>query len=513
MTTEPESKPEPHRDLQFRQLRSFTSIACAVALLLALSGQAYLGFFTRYVADDYCLARTVTRRGFWGSQIWTYYNHSGRFFSYLARESAEVIGHQYETRFLAAILLICWVAATTWAVMQFARFLGWRTGFVWSLVLSELIVFATLRTAPDPGQAFYWQAGAFTYTVPLILLTLYIGLIPAFLSRKESSVAVLAAGALLTIGAAGCSETNAALQCSGIGMALLFCSWSSSTRRRRRAVLPILCAGLLGSALGTIIVVAAPGNAMREAPIRASVPALSVAQVVAKSLHGSVALILKMIRHRPMAALALVVIPIILTWFCDAGEAVVVRGLDVVRACALGCLFAFALILITFAPAVYAFSTLPPGRAELAAQWILLIALASGGIAVGAATCSWYLRQNRFLRTAPAFLVLLLVLPWTAWSLRHTALARSQLRRYAAEWDAQDAQIRRTKALGRLDLIVPWSPRLAVGGNVTGLEPLSGDAANWVNKCIADYYGIDSLRMSWQPLKAESQTDALQVQP
>src|SRR5271154_6503941 len=97
-----------HTRLQFLSILSM--ISCTLALACPLIGYGYLGTFTRYVADDFCAGRNLAIRGFWRSQIWTYQNHSGRFFSYFARIGASLIGQDHETRFVPAIILICWLA-------------------------------------------------------------------------------------------------------------------------------------------------------------------------------------------------------------------------------------------------------------------------------------------------------------------------------------------------------------------------------------------------------------------
>jgi hypothetical protein len=87
-----------------------------------------------------------------------------------------------------------------------------------------------------------------------------------------------------------------------------------------------------------------------------------------------------------------------------------------------------------------------------------------------------------------------LVLPWTVRSTRTTVEAATVLRRYALEWDHEDALLRQAKALGNSDVILPWRTAVASGGNVDEVPWLSTDPSFWVNKCTSDYYGIHTLR-------------------
>src|SRR5271163_1466998 len=88
-----------------RNLMTLITIVCAVALAVPLVGYGYLGGFTRYVADDFCSARNLPLKGFWGSLVWTYLNHSGRFVSFLARISVHLIGRQRIVPFLGGAVL------------------------------------------------------------------------------------------------------------------------------------------------------------------------------------------------------------------------------------------------------------------------------------------------------------------------------------------------------------------------------------------------------------------------
>jgi len=295
-------------------LSTLSMIACAVALACPLIGYGYLGTFTRYVADDFCAGRNLAIRGFWGSQIWSYQTHSGRFFSYFARIGAALIGRDHETGFVPSILLASWLAATTWALFQLTALLKWRLRLLPCLLFAELIIFAMLRTAPDTGQSFYWQAGSFTYTVPIILITAFLGLVPHFLTVQESGrsavPSVILAG-LLAFCAAGCSETNALFQCAGLAAAVVFCKWGPVQRALR--ILPILYAGFAGSLVASLVVTAAPGNAVREAGVRTYSPALPKTTLLLKTAAASTRYIVDFLHIRPLAALALFVVAWALT--------------------------------------------------------------------------------------------------------------------------------------------------------------------------------------------------------
>src|SRR5271156_3156106 len=476
-----------------RFLSTLSMIACALALACPLIGYGYLGTFTRYVADDFCAGRNLAKRGFWGSQIWTYRTHSGRFFSYFARIGASCIGHDHETSFVPAILLLCWLAATTWTLFQLMTLLKWRSRLLPSLLLAELIIFAMLRTGPDPGQSFYWQAGSFTYTVPIILITAFLGLVPHFLIAEEngkSAVPSVILAGVLALFAAGCSETNALFQCAGLAMAVIFCKWGPVPRAQR--ILPILYSGLAGSLLGSIVVAAAPGNAVREAGVRTYTAALPKTVLLLKTFAASTGYMVDFLHTRPLAALALFA----LSWLVTKSQLQTgtrAGWRSIIYVIAGGWIFAFFLIFTAILPGMYAFSSMPPDRALFVDHWILLLTLMLSGFAFGWLTRDWYAESWVFGLLAAACAIAL-IFPWAAKSARDDFASLRDLRRYATEWDNEDAQLRRMRSNGELQVSLPWNASVASNGNIDQIGWISDDPTYFINTCTADYYGFESLR-------------------
>jgi len=480
-------------------LTTMTVILCGVALAVPLSGYGYLGMFTRQALDDHCAARILAQHGFWGSQIWTYKNHSGRIFSYFVRIVTESLGHEHIVPFLAFILLISWLLVTTWTFWQLGKLLGWRRSLLNSVVFSELLLFAMLRTGPDPGQSFYWETGALTYTLPIILVSLFVGLLLYYLRQQpQGAHRTLILWLAGTIGfcAAATSETNAAVQCVGLMAAIIICKREPISTETIKRSLPVLSYGFWGSLLSSMVVIAAPGNSVRESGVRSVAAPLSLVAVISKSLLGSVVFIVDFLRHRPGAALALLAVPAVCVWLEKSSNGEVPPH-TAARLWLLAYAFSFLLILSSIIPGVFALSDLPPERAEFITQWILLTTLLATGIALRGAIRRLCGATPSVVTTLVASVfILALVLPWVLKSTRTIVASVRKSRIYAGEWDTEDAQIRRLRGLGDWNIAVPWNDRIASGGNVTNLPWLSPDPTYWVNKCEADYYRLGSIRVS-----------------
>jgi len=414
------------------------------------------------------------------------------------RIGAALIGRDHETSFVPAILLVCWLAATTWALLQVTTLLKWRLQFLSSLLLAELIIFAMLRTGPDPGQSFYWQAGSLTYTAPIILITVFLGFVPRFLTTQDNGRSIAATvflAGILALCAAGCSETNAIFQCAGVAMALIFCKWGPFPRARR--ILPILYSGLAGSLLAFIVVAAAPGNAVREAGIRPFSPGLSKTTLLLKTVDASARYLVDFLHTRPLAALALVVVPLILTRSQHLQTLTRAGWRSSIYVIAGGWIFGFFLISSAILPGLYAFSAMPPDRALFVDHWVLLLTLLLNGLALGRVSEHWY-AESGVVGILAAVCVVALILPWAAKSVRDNFASIRDLRRYAVAWDIEDAQLRSMKSNGELQISLPWNATVASNGNIDQIGWISDDPTYFINTCTADYYGIRSLR-SYRP--------------
>lgn len=487
-----------------QNLISFATLnVCGLGLLIPLLTYAYVGRFTRYIADDYCSAGLLAQRGFWGAQTWWYQKWSGRFASNAAIGAVEMVGPR-AVPLLPAIFLFLWLGLTAWAIRELTLAFGGRHRLLTSIVLAEALLCAVLRTAPSLGESFYWQTGGFTYTAPIILLTLYIGLVPYYCRVDHTKRnGILALAAAVTFCAAGMSETNAALQCAAFFLSLLTYRLLRTKGGWIQRCAPVLWAGFLGSLISSILVVTAPGNAIRECALHEITGRLALPYVAA--LRFAVWLTGRFVAHvlyrHPVDSLVLLGSSILVTWSQEFLPFLKLR--TIALAAGSVCVFAFVLVLSSIVPAVVALSSPPPFRAEFAASWIVLVALLFYGVLLGSLARCWYpiagLRVLTFTSAATTVL-LLLVFPWSLKLTRDKLATTNELRRYATEWEASDTQVRRMKAHGKSNIVLPWNSELANGGIVgEGVEWLSPDPRYWVNTCTADYYRLQSIATEPRP--------------
>ena len=248
-----------------KNLGPFIEISFVILLALPLVLYAWIGFYSRYVADDFWTAGYIRVLGFWEAQRYWYLSWSGRYsFTFLV-SLVELLGVG-ATRWLPVSSLVLWIGALYWfwdglfrlASLPYSRWIR--------LSASLLVIYTTMRTLVGWQQAFLWQTGLLTYTVPLIGLTFWSAWFLARLSQPEVDTPkwhTLLWIALLFWFLGGFSETSLAFQTAVLGLALVFFAVPSRVTPHRRESLLLLSAGLAGSLAALLCVVIAPGNSVR----------------------------------------------------------------------------------------------------------------------------------------------------------------------------------------------------------------------------------------------------------
>jgi hypothetical protein len=142
------------------------------------------------------------------------------------------------------------------------------------------------------------------------------------------------------------------------------------------------------------------------------------------------------------------------------------------------------LMLVSMAPYEFAISDYPDARVLITTTFILVTGMGVWGYLLGAALVGWGDRLGRVGRPAFAVLGILLVLavvvPATPRALRMLPDARE----FAAAWDRRDRVLRTAAAEGVDEIAV------ASLSSMGGLAEIGYDPEQWVNRCVAQAYGL-----------------------
>lgn len=488
----PQKRPTDRR----RLVADIFSVAFVLLFAASLAAHALEGFHMRYMADDYCTAGAVRTLGFVGAQKHFYFGWSGRF-SFTAVVSLFALAGPWVVPFLPAAAVALWTCALAWAVYQFRNAAGWPRPLLTSLLLAELIAFATLNDTPSVFESVYWQTGMLTYLLPLVLLTFYVGWVKRLAERgggHRPTPAALVSSAALAFFAAGFNETYAAFQTAALLTACAACLSAGGRAALRKTVLPLACAGLAGSLVAAAVVLLAPGNEVRLAALAGVRPRLDLLDVARVSLESAFRFVTAEHKYSPTPLLttASLLLPALLALNLPARSDETAHDADnfTLRALLISPVVVFALVLSCFVPAVYAASVSPPYRAQVNAQFVLTVFHVFWGYLAGSALRRVISQGDRrrpqlfdYLSIAAAALLTLSPVAAT----RSTLAGVPKSKALAALWDRQDEEIRAARSRGATELTVP------VVHYLEGTDLLRRDPTWYVNVCAASFYGLDSI--------------------
>ena len=464
----------------------------AVSFIMAIVAYAYLGSYSRYMADDYFVPPFVEKNGLLGAQIHWYRGWTGRFSFAFVADLLALLGPA-TARFVPGFLLTLWFAAAVWAIAEVCSLSG-KCSRPRVLLFAAFVIFATLETAPNLSQSLYWQNSALTHVTPFIPLALFVAVITRGAretnSRYSRRLYLVCAG-VLTLVAGGFSDAFAVLQPLALILSTLGVQVAANADLRSR-LRPFLLAGLIGSILALIIVAGAPGNSSRMAFFPRQLGAWGILR---SSALYSVRFAGKLILTHPIIALASLTLPLLIRVrdFAENDPPLWNRrqciSLLLITPAAV-----FLLIMCCIGLGFYALSVMPPERAL-----ILLCLILIGGMLVWSRAAGEYL-LGRFVTVSPKIrlastLVLLSLVLFSQLSFFSILGTRAKARGFAADWDREDSELKTAKQNGVTDVAVQqigdFQSRIGRGPSDLHLRT---DSSFWINRTVAKYYGLTSVR-------------------
>ncbi|HPH95566.1 MAG TPA: DUF6056 family protein [Anaerolineaceae bacterium] len=464
--------------------------AVLISLLLPLALYAWIGFYSRYAADDYETAGALQTRGFWGSQDYWYQNWSGRYTYFFLIVVVESFGTG-PVPFITAACLSLWFLGTALCLKLWSR----RTALPWPRLLtlggSALLLFVTLRSLQFIHQIIFWQTGVLTYVNYLIFFCFILALFTWRLQTASPGPITPLEGllsALLAFIAAGLSEVTIATQITLCALGVIFYFFRRHDPRRQRA-LALLGVALAASLLGFAVMAAAPGNAIRA---RLLPPRPDLVSLFTHSLQNTFIYIFRWLGNYPELAALAVLLPLLAALFFAPTPAPARR--QALQLALGGLIFTFLVLWANFITGYYAQSAEPPDRALVIPQFFLTAQVMAWGWAAGRAL---RLPLEKTLASHPK------LKPWLAGGILLvllTALAVGPLygtvriysllgpmQERAAAWDERDAFIRAAAARGEKTVTVQYLHDL------NRLGDYGPDPEFLVNRAAADYYGLDAI--------------------
>ncbi len=471
---------EPHPP----QLLTGLWLLTGLVLLAPLALHAYLGSYSRPLADDFCTWGRLNELGFWASQGYWYLNWSGRFSFTALMTASHVLGPSIAP-VLPGLVLALWAGAAAWTLWPALPFSAkWIRGLA-AGVLAGTLLGGVLGAAPNLYQSVYWQTGVMTYLVPLLVFTSYLGwLVRRFPKTAKSQgrsrwrEVTIALGVPLLAG--GFSETFALLQVALLAL-ITAVIWLVGPRWRAKWS----GLGVVGAALALAIVAAAPGNEVRSGLVGQPAP---LPVVVARSVQDAYIFGAQMVNYQLPVLISLALVPLAVGILAGRGGGISLgSGILLVGGLPLAAFFGVALVML---PSEYALSSYPDGRVLINATFVVAAAIILWALIIGAAVGPRFPAGGRLrhaLSIAISVAALAAVGVQAARAVRQGTQLLPDARQFAAGWDQRHEAVLLARRQGEMKQAV------ASLAHMGGLAEIAREPDVWINRCFADAYGIRSV--------------------
>jgi hypothetical protein len=410
----------------------------------------WLGFYSRYIADDFEFANAARELGVFGTCLHWYLDWSGRFSATFVLAGLGRCGPAI-TPFVPATILALWCSAS-YAVV---RRLWCDAPPVAALTIALSFVYVCLDGGTDVFQSLLWQSGAVTYAVPLVVITLGLARV---LANSDSRWRVYGEPAVLAFIVGGFSEIVALNM-----VAFSAISTIAAAGRLRRCA----CAALAGSVLALVIVAVAPGNGTRRAHFSPPSPTEELSQTVRSTS--------RFLAQTPASAGVGIVVILLASILARSSTSESVGPWR--RAAVAMIIMAVAAAVITHFTPIHVGYGSPPSRALITPQFFIACAAVTIGRALN------YKPPARIEAVLWSALLLTAVAGPLVASRRNAALV-PDARVFAARWDDIVETLKRSPGK---HVLVQAPPTVA------GLSFISEDVDAWSNKSMARYFGAQSV--------------------
>jgi hypothetical protein len=456
------------------------------SMLIPLALYAYLGIFSRYGSDDYCISAFYLQKNLVNAMILRYMTATSRYTNIIFTGLADKLFGWYNVAILPALMLTLFVLGLYLLLKEIGGMLqlGWSRWLVF--FMSLFVVYFSVTQAPNLYETLYWRAGMTSHFAPLVFIPFF----GTFLLRQirkvqepSPSLLVQVACFIIPLVIGGLSEPPTALMITILGLATVAAAWWSEARYRR-SVLRLLIPSLLGAIIALMIMAVAPANALRT---QTATPGLM--ELISRITYYPQYFIVDTLRAYPIPTLASVIVPALLFYVKYAYDS---QHLSREARNRLGILMIVILLLTYlfiaagFAPSAYG-QSYPVPRARFIGRVLMTMALITEGALLGVLASqlrSGLFESAFFQGLATVALIILMLYPLRTAG-RLTGEIPVYLERSAA-WDAREAEIESMKAQGQTDLVVRFLSK-------ERLQDLGDHKGFRLNRCAATLYGVNTI--------------------
>lgn len=467
-----------------------------IVVLLQITGMlaflaviAYLGTFTRYMADDYCESYITKAYSPLGAVINRYedgqWRAANRYSNLLFVGVTEALLGKQNLQIIPVVLMFLWALGLIFLVRQVRILAGLQWHIYTDLFLGATLAFFPILEAPNHFQTFYWRSSMATHFVPLVFLNFLL----AFLFSRTQSTSETSPSVWAVIGLffasfmiGGFSEPPVTVMVVGSGFGLVYI-WFFVKSKIRRTLLSLTASVFAGAVTALIVMAVSPAavNLSRNTP--------SFVEWVQRTTQYTYLFVFDVFKTLPLPILLSFVFPAVLVFmiYRDKENSNIVNT-QVIRNIALALPFILILLIAAgFSTSAYG-QSFPVARARFFAHYLLTIVLVFEGVLLGMwlSQVKWkFINTVRYEYIAILILLILAIYPFRAGL--QAIQDVPEYRKRALKWDTREALINTLIAQGETDLVV-----YQLDG-IDGVKELDTFANHWVNLCAAKFYEVNSI--------------------
>lgn len=443
-------------------------------------------FYSRFQADDYCLAAISKTTPFWPYLTSVFNTWTGKF-SYIG--VLWFLGNLPPSSLGIILSVVClvWVLLLAGLFRQLIKILTETKQTLISYLLAIILLVSLFYSIPNRFQNLYWLNGLVAYTFPILLFTATVSIALFFIFSKEFRSWHLAVLAVLSFLSCGFSEGPLIAVIAFYGSLAFFALLTKIRLRSNRISWSLLVLFLAGIA-AFLVQYFAPGTSVRSSILSTRLPLI---EAVLFTFRNVAHLYGKLLVFSPQWVL-LAFFGSALTGLFLAGQ-VSVHQFSIKQfrsSWLIGFAVNFLVGIGVCGAVVYFMQAYPDDRIIFVPYFFAYLTI----VGVGLLTGLWIsFKQNlvrpfckTMIKLGPIVLIVTSIAVAIISSMNYIKVS-DQLRDYTERWDSRETLIRAELAAGQQDLIIYGLE------SQYGLSDLKLEKTDWVNNCMAGYYGAKSI--------------------
>jgi hypothetical protein len=465
---------------------NFKKFVLVVGLILALAGVglfAYLGYFNRDWADDWCYNADFKNLGFF--ETLGGYAHDVTYtpsrYSVTIFAGVLYVFGKLGLQLMTPLTIIFWVAGLAWLFYNVANMTGYPLSKWLVILAASVIVYFSIYLSPHIYQSLYWRTGILTYVTPLVFMPWIFVFIIEGGKREKPSQLLNGLIFLLALLGGGFSEAGCTVLVSTLGLYVLVAGIAYRQKQAwaLKTFVPALVA-LVGALVAMALLVFAPTTQVRRE--RYGEPAGLVELIVLLYQFTYAFFVMSIKDPQNILIIMMSIFSGFLYFPSNLKMEKPVKGLLLAGLIGVASIF---LVAASLAPSAYIEKGLPADRTMVIPRFIAVFAFVVPGWITGLAfreifTAKWL--------EVIALVLLLGAYAFPVYSLSVTAKKISVYAGRAGEWDAREHDILTAIASGEERVDVFGIDGLPVGG-IRDFDPKEKNGF-WITKCAMNYYDI-----------------------